>query len=93
MPRLFSADLATLAALWICGVLLIVPLSGLWMRYGLRPVLDAVARARQAGASRRMAALERRNAVAEARLRQLGAAVRQLQERAGREAEPWRQPR
>ena len=33
----------TLAALWIASLLVMFPLSLLWLRYGVRPVLDAAA--------------------------------------------------
>jgi hypothetical protein len=44
MPHL---DLANVLALWILGALLIVPLAGLAARWGIAPVLHAVARVRR----------------------------------------------
>jgi hypothetical protein len=44
MPHL---DLATVLALWIAGAVLIVPLAGAAARWGLAPVLHAVARVRR----------------------------------------------
>jgi hypothetical protein len=44
MPHL---DLATVFALWIVGAVLIIPLAGMAARWGLAPVLHAVARVRR----------------------------------------------
>jgi hypothetical protein len=50
MPHL---DLANVLALWILGAVLIVPLAGLTARWGITPVLHAVARVRR-GAPREL---------------------------------------
>lgn len=42
-------DLTTVALAWIAGSVLIVPLTGLAARFGLRPLVLAVARLRAAG--------------------------------------------
>jgi hypothetical protein len=44
MPHL---ELGTVLALWIVGAVLIVPLAGMTARWGLAPVLHAVARVRR----------------------------------------------
>lgn len=43
------ADFTTVALAWIAGAVMIVPLTGLTARWGLRPLVDAVARMRRAG--------------------------------------------
>ena len=45
MPNL---SLANVLALWIVGAVLMVPLAGMTARWGLAPVLRAVARVRRA---------------------------------------------
>lgn len=67
MPQL---DLATLIALWILGALLIVPLAGMTARWGIAPVLHAVARVRR-GAPREVDELR-------GEVRELAAAVDRL---------------
>lgn len=65
MPDL-NVDLTTLAAIWMGGSALLVPLAGLTARFGLRPLVDSVARMRaarpadDAGMQTRFEALERR---------------------------------
>lgn len=44
-----NVDLTAMLAIWIVGVLLLVPVAGLAARLGLKPVLDSVARVRAAG--------------------------------------------
>ncbi|HYJ78070.1 MAG TPA: hypothetical protein VEW03_00510 [Longimicrobiaceae bacterium] len=44
-----NVDVTAMLAIWIAGVLLLVPVLGLAARLGLRPVLDSVARVRAAG--------------------------------------------
>ena len=45
-----DVDITTLMAIWMGGLLLLVPLAGLTARYALKPVLDSVAAIRRAGA-------------------------------------------
>jgi hypothetical protein len=56
-------NLTLVAAIWMGGLLLLVPLLGLVARFGIVPVLDAVARLRRAGegeeATARLERLER----------------------------------
>ena len=87
-----SIDLATLAALWIAGVLLLVPLSGAWMRWGVRPALDALARVRAAGVARSAGEVEALRAETRAQLRALAARVERLADEVEGGREPWRQP-
>jgi hypothetical protein len=75
----------TLAALWIASTLVILPLSLLWLRYGVRPVLDAAARVRSARGN-----AEERFAALEARTRSLSARVETLARQADASREPWR---
>lgn len=42
-------EMTTVALAWIAGSVLIVPLTGITARFGLRPLVDAVARLRRAG--------------------------------------------
>jgi len=76
MPA-FDVDLTVLAALWMGGCVLLVPLAGLTARFGLKPVLDSVARLRAAGRGD-SAALERRFEVLERGLDELTRAVDRL---------------
>jgi hypothetical protein len=74
---MFSFDLATILVLWIAGAVLIFPLAGLAARFGLAPVLHAVARVRRPGAAEDEA-LDDRLAGVEGELRALSAAVERL---------------
>lgn len=49
MP-VMDVDITALVAIWMGGLILLVPLAGLTARFALEPVLDAVARVRRAGA-------------------------------------------
>ena len=70
-------DLATVLVLWIAGAVLIFPLAGLAARFGLVPVLHAVARVRRPGAMEEEALDDRLAGVEEA-LRALAAQVERL---------------
>lgn len=64
MPDL-NVDLTSIAAIWMGGSVLLVPLAGLTARFGIMPLLDSVARLRAAGRAgeapdTRLEALERR---------------------------------
>lgn len=48
MPAI-EFDFATVVAIWMVGVIVLVPLLGLMARYGIAPVIEAVARMRAAG--------------------------------------------
>lgn len=71
-----SIDLATVLVLWITGAVLIFPLAGLAARFGLVPVLHAVARVRRPGHADDE--LDDRLAGMETELRTLTAAVERL---------------
>ena len=71
-----SIDLAIVLVLWITGAVLIFPLAGLAARFGLVPVLHAVARVRRPGADDEE--LDDRLAGMEVELRALTAAVERL---------------
>jgi hypothetical protein len=71
-----SIDLATVLVLWITGAVLIFPLAGLAARFGVVPVLHAVARVRRPGADDEE--LDERLAGMEVELRALTAAVERL---------------
>lgn len=49
MPGI-DVDITTVVAIWMGGLILLVPLAGLTARFALKPVLDAVAGVRRAGA-------------------------------------------
>jgi len=72
-----SIDLATVLVLWITGAVLIFPLAGLAARFGLVPVLHAVARVRHPGAVEDEA-LEARLASLEGEMRALTRAVERM---------------
>jgi hypothetical protein len=74
MPHL---DLPTVLALWIAGAVLIIPLAGMAARWGLAPVLHAVARVRR-GAPREVEELR-------GEVRALAAAVDRLADALERE--------
>ena len=81
----FNVDLTALAAIWMGGSVLLVPLAGITARYGIRPLLDSVARMRAAGAARREAeALEGRFAALERGMDDLARAVDRLAEESRR---------
>lgn len=44
-------DVTEVAAIWMGGLLLLVPLLGLTLRFAVKPLLDSVARLREAGAA------------------------------------------
>lgn len=88
-----NADLADLLALWMGGALLLVPLSSLWLRYGVRPALDALARVRQAAAAPQIAELQARHAGLQAELRVLKGRMERLADEVEGGREPWRQAR
>ncbi|HEV2149539.1 MAG TPA: hypothetical protein VGR37_19215 [Longimicrobiaceae bacterium] len=71
MPDL-NVDLTSLAAIWMGGSVLLVPLAGLTARYGLRPLVESVARMRAAGGD---AALEARFAALERRMEEMARAA------------------
>jgi hypothetical protein len=87
MPDL-NVDLTALAAIWMGGSVILVPLAGLTARYGIRPLLDSVARLRAAGGRGEAEALEGRFAALERGMDDLARAVDRLAEesRSGRAA-------
>lgn len=48
MPAM-EFDVATVVAIWMGGVIILIPLIGLMARYGIAPVIEAVGRMRSAG--------------------------------------------
>lgn len=50
MPAI-EFDLTTVVAIWMMGVIVLVPLLVLMARYGIAPVIEAVARMRAAGSA------------------------------------------
>ena len=78
MPNL---DLASVLALWIVGAVLMVPLAGITARWGLAPVLHAVARVRR-GAPRELDELR-------GEVRALAASVDRLAAALEREPAPY----
>lgn len=74
---MFYFDLSTVLVLWIAGAVMIFPLAGMAARFGLVPVLHAVARVRRPGAEEDEA-LEERLAGVEGQLRALTAAVERM---------------
>lgn len=68
-------DLATVALAWITGAVLLVPLTGLTARFGLRPLVGAVTRMRRAGGSAETEALEERVDALAAEVARLAARV------------------
>lgn len=86
MPDI-TLDLTSLAAIWMGGSALLVPLAGLTARWGLRPLVDSVARMRAAGA-RGDAGLEARFAELERKLEETVRALDRLadESRSGRAA-------
>jgi hypothetical protein len=83
MPE-FNVDLTALAAIWMGGSVLLVPLAGITARYGIRPLLDSVARLRAAGARPDTEALEGRFAALERGVDDLARAVDRLAEESRR---------
>jgi hypothetical protein len=73
-----NVDVTAMLAIWIAGVLLLVPVLGIAARLGLRPVLDSVARMRAAG--RADSGAEERLAGLEEQFRALSGAVEKLTE-------------
>ncbi|MEX2571025.1 MAG: hypothetical protein WD737_06945 [Gemmatimonadota bacterium] len=71
-----SIDLTAITAIWMGGVLLLVPLTGLTVRWGFTPFVHALAEYRGASRGQRSEG-ELRNSVAavEARLNDLESAV------------------
>ncbi len=74
-----NVDLTLITAIWMGGSVLLVPLAGLTARYGLKPLLDSVARMRAADRSAgNEAELDVRFAAVERRLRDLAQSVDRL---------------
>jgi hypothetical protein len=80
----FNVDLTALAAIWMGGSVLLVPLAGITARYGIRPLLDSVAGVRASGARGDADALESRFAAMERGLDDLAQAVDRLAEESRR---------
>lgn len=76
MPAI-EFDITTIAAIWMVGVIVLVPLIGLMARFGLAPVIDAVGRMR-AGAGAGEAEEERFRGL-EARVAALTRTVERLE--------------
>jgi len=74
-------DLTTIAAIWMGGVVLLVPLVGLVARFAVAPLLDSVARLRRAGSAPADAELSERFDRLELELARLAGAVQRLSER------------
>jgi hypothetical protein len=70
--------LASALTVWIVAVVALVPLAGLTARFGLKPVLDSVARLRAAGRGPRET--DERYAHLEEQIRALAGAVDRLAE-------------
>jgi hypothetical protein len=68
-------DITTVVAIWMGGAILLVPLLALALRFGLPPVLEAVAELRRARVDR---PAEERMARMEARLARLAEVVERL---------------
>ncbi len=80
----FNVDLTALAAIWMGGSVILVPLAGLTARYGIRPLLESVARLRAAGRGGDAEALEGRFAALERGMDDLARAVDRLAEESRR---------
>lgn len=81
MPAI-EFDIVTVVAIWMGGVILLVPLMALTARFGIAPLLDAVARLRAAGsggAERGYGEMDERFATLEARVVALSRAVARLE--------------
>ncbi|MQA91993.1 MAG: hypothetical protein GEU90_17515 [Gemmatimonas sp.] len=65
-----TIDLTAVAAIWIGGVLVLIPLTALLLRYGVIPLLEAVTEYRRHRADK-SGELDRRMRVLEERLRKL----------------------
>ena len=66
-----TSDITLIAALWLGSSVLMLPLLALTARFGLVPLVEAVADMRAAGRTPRSAALERRLATVERALAEL----------------------
>ncbi len=74
-----NVDLTLITAIWMGGSVLLVPLAGLTARFGLKPLLESVARVRAAGREAQGGAeAQARFDALEARLAELAAAVERL---------------
>jgi len=71
-----NLDITLIAVAWLGSSLLMLPLLAFTARFGLVPLVDAVAELRAAGRARRDPVLERRLATLELRLAELSAASR-----------------
>jgi len=74
-------NLASALTVWIVAVVALVPLAGLTARFGLKPVLDSVARLRAAG--RGAHEMEERFTRLEEQIRALAGAIDRLAEGQG----------
>ena len=77
-------NLTLIAAIWMGGAVLLVPLAGFTARFGLKPLLDSVARMRAAERAARVEPeLDARFAALEHRMRDLTRAVDRLAAESG----------
>ena len=70
-----NSDITLIAALWLGSSVLMLPLLAFTARFGLVPLVEAVADLRAAGRTPRSAALERRVAGLERTLAELASAT------------------
>lgn len=80
----FTIDLTAISAIWMGGSVLLVPLAGLTARFGIKPLLDSVARVRAAGRHGEAAELEARFEAMEQGFRDLARSVERLAEESRR---------
>lgn len=81
MPAI-ELNLTAVVAIWMGAVIVLVPLIGLMARFGIAPVIDAIARMRAAGrpAGGSSPVVDARFAGLEERMLELARAVERLQE-------------
>lgn len=66
MPTVMPIDVVALSAVILGCLIVLIPIAGLTARYAIKPVADALARARDGGADREsMQLMERRLALLE----------------------------
>ncbi|MFL5385052.1 MAG: hypothetical protein ACJ8GN_21230 [Longimicrobiaceae bacterium] len=73
---MLNPDITLIAVAWLGSSLLVLPLLAFTARFGLVPLVEAVADARAAGRAPRDPALEQRIATLELRLAELSSASR-----------------
>lgn len=81
MPTVLPIDLTAVLGVFLGCLIVLIPLAGITARFTIRPIVDAIARMREAqGASRDIELLEKRLALLEQQLQSMESSLDRLTE-------------